>query len=215
MCFVFRSCPGLRRAMGLQLNGLMNALFFLVGFCASLVLGRSHGEFGHGEERMLLSFKEVHNNASFRCTPSGPCLPCEYSEKKDPNYRCSETGYRVPLKCLQIKDEAKNRTGKRSGRSLNEQQSGDKENAGRWWWHLRWRRRLLDVSDTQDKKVSYTTYRSCLTPQPEEKLSLLGFEIIMVSLLLASSFFIYVRQKRNVPFLGMSPDRVPFGSSRR
>ncbi|RWW17964.1 hypothetical protein BHE74_00015377 [Ensete ventricosum] len=31
--------------------------------------------------RLLLSFQEAKGNASFRCSPSGLCLPCQYSEK--------------------------------------------------------------------------------------------------------------------------------------
>ncbi|KAG6487644.1 hypothetical protein ZIOFF_056235 [Zingiber officinale] len=42
-------------------------------------LGASAG--GAWGGRLLLSFQEVKGNASFRCSPAGPCLPCQYSEK--------------------------------------------------------------------------------------------------------------------------------------
>jgi hypothetical protein len=40
-------------------------------------------EKGIGGRRVLLSFKETPrgSNATFECSPSGPCVPCLYSEK--------------------------------------------------------------------------------------------------------------------------------------
>ncbi|RZR73978.1 hypothetical protein BHM03_00030345, partial [Ensete ventricosum] len=48
--------------------------------------GRGGGDGGAAVEgargaRLLLSFHEAKGNASFRCSPTGPCLPCQYSEK--------------------------------------------------------------------------------------------------------------------------------------
>jgi hypothetical protein len=34
-----------------------------------------------GARRSLLGFVEAQGNASYQCTPSGPCIPCQYSEK--------------------------------------------------------------------------------------------------------------------------------------
>ncbi|KAI3817583.1 hypothetical protein L1987_11378 [Smallanthus sonchifolius] len=47
--------------------------------------------------RGLKSFKEkaTGTNVTYDCSPSGPCVPCLYSEKKDETYRCSETGYHL------------------------------------------------------------------------------------------------------------------------
>lgn len=34
-----------------------------------------------GGRRSLLGFVEAQGNSSYRCSPSGPCVPCQYSEK--------------------------------------------------------------------------------------------------------------------------------------
>ncbi|EMS58188.1 hypothetical protein TRIUR3_10601 [Triticum urartu] len=34
-----------------------------------------------GARRSLLGFVEAQGNSSYRCSPSGPCIPCQYSEK--------------------------------------------------------------------------------------------------------------------------------------
>ncbi|CAA6655760.1 unnamed protein product [Spirodela intermedia] len=160
----------------------------------------------------------MHGNVSFRCSASGPCLPCEYSEKNDEKYHCSETGYRVPLKCVEINDEAKETSGKRSRRSLSFLNYGDKLNSLQRFHpsprRLRWRRLLDTSSESQDNQVSYTTYSSCLPATAEEKLSVLGFEMIMLCLLLVSGLSVYIRQKRSIPLLGIGAGRFPFGSSR-
>jgi hypothetical protein len=35
----------------------------------------------NGARRSLLGFVESQGNTSYHCTPSGPCVPCQYSEK--------------------------------------------------------------------------------------------------------------------------------------
>uniref|UniRef100_A0A453LMT5 Uncharacterized protein n=1 Tax=Aegilops tauschii subsp. strangulata TaxID=200361 RepID=A0A453LMT5_AEGTS len=37
-----------------------------------------------GARRSLLGFVEAQGNSSYRCSPSGPCIPCQYSEKVSP-----------------------------------------------------------------------------------------------------------------------------------
>ncbi|PON53738.1 structural polyprotein [Trema orientale] len=78
-----------------------------------------NGEIGGIGRRALLSFKETPHgsNATFECSPSGPCVPCLYSEKNDEKYRCSETGYRIPLKCVEIKHGSNDANGKVSRKS--------------------------------------------------------------------------------------------------
>nr|GMD18234.1 structural polyprotein [Ipomoea batatas] len=81
-------------------------LFFIViSVFSSSSLVESSGDV----RRMMMSFKETPNggNVTFDCSPSGPCVPCAYSEKSDEKYRCSETGYRIPFKCEEIKDSSK------------------------------------------------------------------------------------------------------------
>ncbi|CAA7391109.1 unnamed protein product [Spirodela intermedia] len=204
--------------MGFLLEGLILCLLLLVGWCAPFALGVSDGGARHGEGRSLFSYREMHGNVSFRCSASGPCLPCEYSEKNYEKYHCSETGYRVPLKCVEINDEAKETSGKRSRRSLSFLNYGDKLYSLQRFHpsprRLRWRRLLDTSSESQDNQVSYTTYRSCLPATAEEKVSVLGFEMIMVCLLLVSGLSVYIRQRRSIPMLGIGAGRFPFGSSR-
>ncbi|KAL9995357.1 hypothetical protein Hdeb2414_s0033g00717961 [Helianthus debilis subsp. tardiflorus] len=130
-----------------------------------------------GRRRGLKSFKEkaTGTNTTFDCSPSGPCVPCLYHEKKDVSYRCSETGYRIPMRCVKIAvvDEDK------GGRNL-----------------------LEDSSTIQVGPEMYLTYRSCVPAVNEEKLSLIGFEAIMLLLLLISSSFVIFRRKGSLVMPG-------------
>ncbi|XP_022732900.1 uncharacterized protein LOC111287017 [Durio zibethinus] len=125
-------------------------------------------------QRVLMSFKESSkgSNRTFDCSPSGPCIPCFYSEKSDKKYRCSETGYRIPFKCVEIDDSSKVENKEKSEKSRSKLEiSVSNENS-------RKRRSLLDDSSTSKGEVrAYITYRSCIQAVNEEKLSLLGFEV--------------------------------------
>ncbi|KAF7123737.1 hypothetical protein RHSIM_Rhsim12G0053000 [Rhododendron simsii] len=142
-----------------------------------------------------MSFKETPSggNATFDCSPSGPCVACLYFEKvclfsfflfsflgfpnrlKDEKYRCSETGYRIPLKCEE------------TGASSNEANSETAQKG----------RLLSDVSTSVTGSQAYITYRSCIPAVNEEKLSVLGFEGIMLGMLFISSSVIYIKRKRS------------------
>ncbi|KAL6844559.1 hypothetical protein ACP4OV_025218 [Aristida adscensionis] len=124
-----------------------------------------------GARRSLLGFVEAQGNASYNCAPSGPCVPCQYSEKNDEKYSCSETGYRLPLKCVQVQNVTK---------------EGNKNK----------QRKVLDDASTSGGTKHYITYRSCVPLEGEEKLSLLGFEVIMAGMLLVSGPFVYYRKRR-------------------
>ncbi|KAJ0763240.1 hypothetical protein HanPI659440_Chr08g0278451 [Helianthus annuus] len=119
--------------------------------------------------RGLKSFKEkaTGTNTTFDCSPSGPCVPCLYHEKKDVSYRCSETGYRIPMRCVKI--------------AVVDEEKGS-------------RNLLEDSSTIQVGPEMYVTYRSCIPAVNEEKLSLIGFEAIMLLLLISSSFVIFRRK---------------------
>ncbi|KAJ6313360.1 hypothetical protein OIU77_014794 [Salix suchowensis] len=132
--------------------------------------------------RALLSFKETPHgtNLTFDCSPSGPCVPCAYSEKSDEKYRCSETGHRIPFKCVEINHDSNIEKGKQrspNGRSAVEisddvsphviLQETTASNKGRT---------LLDDSSTaKGGSQAYITYRSCISVN-SENLSVLGFE---------------------------------------
>ncbi|KAJ4773342.1 Mediator of DNA damage checkpoint protein 1 [Rhynchospora pubera] len=155
--------------------------------------------------RSLLAFVEAQGNISFRCSPSGPCIPCQYSEKNDEKYRCSETGYHLPLKCVEVQDKTPNENNNNRRRLaslgniefLNSKLLGTISN-------FKWRK-LLDESSSQSSEAAvkqYITYRSCVPIDGEERVSVLGFEVMMVGLLLVSGPVVYLRQRRTVLMQG-------------
>nr|CAD1840308.1 unnamed protein product [Ananas comosus var. bracteatus] len=133
----------------------------------------------------------------------GPCLPCQYSEKNDEKYRCSETGYRLPFKCVEVQEGAKGSNTNTRRKLLLSAISNSK-----------WRKLLEDSSASDDAANSYITYRSCVPADDEEKLSVLGFEVIMAGLLLISGPFVYLRQKRSVTMPGTGAVRIATNSPR-
>ncbi|CAL9206082.1 unnamed protein product [Musa hybrid cultivar] len=167
--------------------------------------------------RLLLSVQEAKGNASFRCSPSGLCLPCQYSEKNDDKYRCSETGYRVPLKCVRIKDGIEEASRIRTLRSLlylQEHASGVQKRLLIPISNYKWRKLLAESSKLENEEENYITYRSCVPVDSNEKLSVLGFEVIMLGLLLISGSVVYLRQKRTAFMSGVAQMRVSTSSPR-
>ncbi|KAF7809226.1 putative transmembrane protein [Senna tora] len=167
--------------------------------------GSSEARHGFGR-RVLMSFKEKHagSNVTFECSPSGPCLPCLYSEKGENKYRCSETGYRIPFKCVEIKVSVKDlqRTNSRNTQpSLEDSDNMERLNKAlhdaRDFATSVKNRSLLDDSFTSDNgSQAYITYRGCIPPATEEKLSVLSFEGIVIFLFLFSGSIIYLRKKK-------------------
>uniref|UniRef100_A0A7C8ZW55 Uncharacterized protein n=1 Tax=Opuntia streptacantha TaxID=393608 RepID=A0A7C8ZW55_OPUST len=152
---------------------------------------------GYGGRRRLLGFKETPagTNSSFECSPSGPCVPCQYSEKNDDKYRCSETGYRIPFKCVKVGGVSEEASGKRpqNSRSTLEASSSNVDNS------MVKHRALADKASSQEDGLqSYVTYRSCIRAVNEEKLSIIGFEVLMLGLLLVSGSFVFFRRKRTL-----------------
>ncbi|KAJ1389871.1 hypothetical protein SESBI_37878, partial [Sesbania bispinosa] len=156
---------------------------------ASMVLDWSSEDTQHGNgfgRRVLMSFKEKPrgSNLTFECAPSGPCVPCLYSEKGDEKYRCSETGYRIPFKCVEVKDpikDAKKTNSQKTRSSLEVSDSIPKSHemshvAGEFTTTQSHRSLLDDSSPSDNKSQAYVTYRSCIPAVIEEKLSVLSFE---------------------------------------
>ncbi|CAL9075673.1 unnamed protein product [Musa textilis] len=168
--------------------------------------------------RLLLSIQEAKGNASFRCSPFGLCLPCQYSEKNDDKYPCSETGYRVPLKCVRIKDGTEEASRIRTQRSLlylqEEHASGVQKRLLTTRSNYKWRKLLAESSKLENEEENYITYRSCVPVDSNEKLSVLGFEVIILGLLLISGSVVYLRQKRTAIMSGVAPMRVSTSSPR-
>ncbi|KAJ6890022.1 hypothetical protein NC651_023716 [Populus alba x Populus x berolinensis] len=162
--------------------------------------------------RVLLSFKETPHgtNLTFDCSPSVPVFPAPTLRRfnnillflfsRDEKYRCSETGHRIPFKCVEINHDTENEKGKQhspNGRSAVEisddanphvmLQETTASNEGRT---------LLDDSSTaKGGSQAYITYRSCISVNTEN-LSVLGFEGIILCLLLASGSVVYFRRKQ-------------------
>ncbi|KAA8529499.1 hypothetical protein F0562_033702 [Nyssa sinensis] len=200
-------------------------LLVLVSAYFHLSLGQKlsrEGDDGRREEgvvvgrRVLMSFKETPSggNVTFECSPSGPCIACLYSEKSDDKYRCSETGYRIPFKCVEIgsgsKEAGNQKTKSRSAlenthdRAKQDEMLHDAEELTTSMKH----RHLLDGSSTSvGGSQTYITYRSCILPVSEEKLSVLGFEGILFCLLLISGSVIYFKRKGTGAFAGFGAVR--------
>ncbi|XP_051122592.1 uncharacterized protein LOC127245639 [Andrographis paniculata] len=158
--------------------------------------------------RSLMGIKETPEggNVTFDCTPSGPCIPCSHAEKSDEKYHCGETGYRIRLKCLPTRSTSKDEKSKKpeKTRSTLERYLGVSSTN---------RRRLVtDSSKSGGGSTAYVTYRSCIPAVNEERLSVLGFEALMLALLLGSGSFIYLRRKRSSLAAGGVPMRIPTSS---
>ncbi|XP_078153335.1 structural polyprotein isoform X2 [Carex rostrata] len=175
------------------LSLLLSALYLSVSPAIAVAAG--------GRGRSLLAFVEAQGNTSFRCSPSGPCIPCQYSEKNDDKYRCSETGYHLPLKCKEKEEVQQNKNKNR--RRLASEFLNSKPLLGTIISNFKWRK-LLDEESSDAGMVmkQYITYRSCVPVDGEEKLSVIGFEVMMVGLLMVSGPVVYLRQKRTLLMQG-------------
>lgn len=109
----------------------------------------------------------------------------------DEKYRCSETGYRIPFKCEEIKHSTKDakKTKPQKTRSTLEISNSsakshtDEHVYGEFITSQSQRTLLDDSSASDNKSQAYVTYRSCIPADTEEKLSVLGFEVIFCSYL--------------------------------
>ncbi|GKV14412.1 hypothetical protein SLEP1_g25297 [Rubroshorea leprosula] len=137
--------------------------------------------------RVLMSFKETPEgtNVTFECSRSGSCDRCLYSEKVDEKYRCSETGYRIPFKCVEVQDATNGENTQKSQKDRSTFEISDSSaNAIK-------QRNLRDDSSTADgESQAYITYRSCIPPVDEEGLSVIGFEVLYFGMV--SSILIWI-----------------------
>ncbi|KAK9189007.1 hypothetical protein WN944_020412 [Citrus x changshan-huyou] len=170
-------------------------------------------------QRHFLSFKETPSgsNRTFECSPSGPCVRCLYSEKIDEKYRCSETGYRIPLKCVESEDVSNVENEKKTRGALEISTDSEKphvilHDAVELTTSIKHRSLLEDSSTSKGKSQAYITYRSCIPAVNEEKLSVLGFEGIVFCLLLISGSAVYLRRKRTITMSGIGTGRIQANS---
>ena len=127
-----------------------------------------------------------------------------WSLQGDEKYRCSETGYRIPFKCEEIKDSTKDakkanpqKTRSTLEISYSNATSHIVEHVSEEFITSQSQRTLLDDSSTSDNKSQgYVTYRSCIPADTEEKLSVLGFEVIFCSYL--RFIIIFIEQLLNL-----------------
>ncbi|KAG2707361.1 hypothetical protein I3843_05G132500 [Carya illinoinensis] len=185
-------------------------------------IGGSGGTQKGIDRRFLLSFRETPrgSNATYNCDPSGLCVPCLYSEKNDVKYRCSETGYRIPFKCLEIEDNSKDTNVKSPHNSRSTLETSDNDpkldgvlpDAGELTSSMRHRGLLVDPSAVKSGLQAYITYRSCMVPVSEEKLSVLGFEGIVLCLFLIGSSVVYFRRKRTTAMTSFGGGRIQTNS---
>ncbi|CAL9240101.1 unnamed protein product [Arabidopsis halleri] len=195
--------------MASQSSSLFLIIFFIFIYASSIsssLLARAHEHDGDEEirsvgRRFLLGFKETPkgSNITFACSPSGPCVSCNSSEKRKEKYRCSETGYRIPFKCKEMREEVDSHKKNGEEETKNDQSNNEEE--------VKPRNLLDDSPASKVKSQSYKTYRSCVPSADEEKLSVLGFESIMLGLFFISGAAIYIRKRQTVPMLGVSSGR--------
>ncbi|KAJ4874705.1 Uncharacterized protein Rs2_39723 [Raphanus sativus] len=176
---------------------------------------------GGGGRRLLLGFKETPkgSNVTFECSPSGPCVSCNSSEKRKEKYRCSETGYRIPFKCREVRGggeeasshkkdaEEKTQQNEQSNASNNDDEEVVVDASSVKQRNLRDDDSSSSPASKAKKSQSYKTYRSCVPSADEERVSVLGFEAVMLGLLLVSGSAVYYRKKQTVPMAGVSSGR--------
>lgn len=169
--------------------------------------------------------KETSGNSSLGCSASGPCTPCSYTEKSDDEkYHCSTTGYRQPYRCVELGEnlfngdasketnQEHNRAGGSSLKTMSERVLQDIE-------HDQERgidkqglvgvvgRKLFEAEDvtTHDGQLVFHVFYSCVpTDDTDERLTVLGFEGIVLGLLAVSAPLIYYRRRRSFASSGMT-----------
>ncbi|CAN6463737.1 unnamed protein product [Victoria cruziana] len=175
--------------------------------------------------RQLRTFKELRGNTTFKCSPSGPCVACHYSEKGDDKYHCSETGYRIPFKCTEFKHSLEANGQKFHKGRIALEGASELYSSNHWDAYSTLqerknfasperylRRRLLKDSSSKEEnkpKQHYMIFRSCTPTVDEERLTILGFEGIVLCLLLVSYPIIYIRKKRTSLSSGLGMLRIP------
>lgn len=100
--------------------------------------------------------------------------------QKSEQYRCSETGYRIPLRCVEVTDGTKVKSEKgRLALELLQDKAGLllQHDSGEGTTSVTRRTLLEDSSAVEDERQSYITYRSCIPAANVEKLSVVSFEV--------------------------------------
>ncbi|KAL3693067.1 hypothetical protein R1sor_006718 [Riccia sorocarpa] len=181
----------------------VSAILFITPWVASTVFFEPYDNWNN-EGRF--SRPEKQGNTTWLCMPSGPCVSCTPSEKQDSNFKCKPTGYHLPQKCVEDNEDA--RSAEKLGDSSQQrkditergEETYEEERSGRRL------RRMLNHDDSRRKALAeeegvqvYVLYKSCLPPEVREKLSVLGFEGVVLGLLAISGPFVYFRKRKIIP----------------
>ncbi|KAL2634745.1 hypothetical protein R1flu_006224 [Riccia fluitans] len=173
----------------------VSAILFITPWVASTVFFEPYDNWSN-EGRF--SRPEKQGNTTWLCTPSGPCVGCTPSEKQDPTFKCKPTGYHLPQRCVEDNEEARSAQKLESKEIANrgdDEGTEEGEGSGR-------RMRMMLNHDSSRKSLGedgvqvYVLYKSCLPKEVREKLSVLGFEGVVLGLLAISAPFVYFRKRR-------------------
>ncbi|KAK4402883.1 hypothetical protein Sango_1029000 [Sesamum angolense] len=201
-------------------------LFFL--FCSTHTLFSlaDNSELRAVKGRTLMSFKETPGggNVTFDCSPSGPCIPCSRSEKSDEKYRCSETGYRIRLKCFpsgsgskdseSIKERKPRATLEVTDLGVNQHDTDVVISATR----QEHTRSFIQIESEQISPETILIERRCICSDflhrllKEILVDAKDHEGTYVSFAAKQRSFIYFRRKRGSAIAGGAPVRLPTNS---
>ncbi|GER32289.1 F20P5.28 protein [Striga asiatica] len=163
---------------------LARSTLFVLFIFSCTCLSRAHNsDFTITKGRSLMGIKETPDggNVTFDCSPSGPCIPCSRSEKNDEKYRCSETVYRIRLKCIPSKADSKDSkvSEAHKTRSMLEHRNlgSNQPRMDRFISSKVQSRLLVESSKSKGGSGAYVTYRSCIPAVNDERMSVLGFEV--------------------------------------
>ncbi|CAG7885284.1 unnamed protein product [Brassica rapa] len=82
---------------------LKSPFYMIILFAYGVAISSSFLVRAHEQKRR--DENRCGSNVTFECSPSGPCVSCNSSERRKEKYRCSETGYRIPFKCREVRGE--------------------------------------------------------------------------------------------------------------
>jgi hypothetical protein len=205
------------------------AIALLVFLCVSAVLFIApwilsvfyeSDQYDFSEQNLKQRSDEAEGNSTVLWCSPGPCLACSASEKADPKLKCSPTGYHKIEQCvkdengvpdlIKNKDDGDGHLGASEDpiEGNNQNHLGETETAG------------SDSSDGDDTTIKERSlvgaddvsqkiliYRTCLPQDVKEKLSVFGFEGVVLLCLLLSAPAVHYRKKRATNTQGMQ--RIP------
>ncbi|CAM6084037.1 unnamed protein product [Calypogeia fissa] len=163
------------------------------------------------DEELRLRSQETDGNMTLWCT-SGLCVACTSSEKAEAKFKCSPTGYHKAQQCAEDRDAVDMSTTKPKDEKTTTEVTKDPiqgkdqkptdDNVDGGAASLKGRGLVGDA-------VSQTTviYKTCIPQEVKEKLSVFGFEGVVLVCLLLSAPAVHYRKKRGAAAQGLQ--RIP------